>query len=283
MQLRLAFGALCAAVLFGQTIPIAPQWTNSAIIAAFTTGGTSCFDPSNAVQANGTGYVALTVSLASVTCYDYNLDGSVAHGPFNNGYASAMLFANAFNFTGGEITFRMYVPTTPYVDMAVWLQNAGCQATYPYTTRDATGCIFSSTSYYEMDLFEQNSSAGNSTLSVYGQGNVGGHCPYTYTTGAWHTYVVDWVPGASVTLSVDSSTVCTISQSYVPNGPMFPILEIGEMLPITSGQPSTPQSVLIDYIQITQGGVLIFDDEFPDTGGAGTRGVSTARGGSIIR
>ena len=71
-----------------------------------------------------------------------------------------------------------------------------------------------------------------------------------------------WSPG-SLVFKIDGVTSCVIRQPYVPKSAMY--LKVSVFAGAFRGpikKATLPWETLIDYVKVTQGSTVVFDDEF---------------------
>jgi beta-glucanase (GH16 family) len=80
-----------------------------------------------------------------------------------------------------------------------------------------------------------------------------------------HTYRMDWSEGLLV-FKIDGNTSCTIKSKFVPHEPMymkFTVFVGGYGGPVNA--KTLPWSTQIDYVKISQGTNVIFEDQFSES------------------
>ncbi|MBZ5635739.1 MAG: family 16 glycosylhydrolase [Acidobacteriia bacterium] len=175
-----------------------------------------------------------------------------------------------FNFLYGTIEFRMKIGggSGDGAWPAVWMLDAGCQPSDPTgTDNNCNG--------QEIDIAEFIGYVNNvnQQIHVNSQTHNDGCGPsLSDATQNFHVYDLIWSPG-SLVWQVDGTTTCTITQSYVPNAPMY--VKISMFLGAgTINDSSLPWTTQVDYVKVTQGGSTIFFDDF--TGGGTPPAITSA-------
>lgn len=212
-----------------------------------------CFT-SNNVAVSGGNLVLLTKA-ETATCSSIDL----SQATFN--YTSGYVSMRSFNFLYGTVEFRAKFGGGPGSGAwpAVWMYDAPCQATDPTGTGE--GCRGQ-----EIDIAEiLNSDFTHVNQQIHIDNfahNDGCKAPASDTSQNFHVYQLIWSPG-SLVFRIDGTTTCTIMRSYVPNVPMYVKMSVfvGDYGgPVNNS--SLPWKTLIDYVKITQGTAVIFDDDF---------------------
>ncbi len=78
----------------------------------------------------------------------------------------------------------------------------------------------------------------------------------------WHVYQLVWSAGQLV-WKIDGTTTFTLTQAYVPNAAMY--LKITQGVGYLNGSvvdASLPWTMLVDYVKVTQGVTVVFEDDF---------------------
>ncbi len=217
-----------------------------------------CFLGTHVLISQGDYLTLVTDQIASV-CSDTNLDGSLKTGPLTQTYTGAQLFAASFNFLYGTIEFRLKAPASTSSWPAIWMEATNCQQTYKHSLDNLGGCLFNEApDYKEIDIFESIGNLGATALTVYNPPASQPGCLSTVDITQWHIYSMVWSVG-SLVLSIDGSVSCSVIGSIVPSVAMFPIISGQAVIGSTILSPIT---LLIDYIRISQNGVVVFNDNF---------------------
>jgi beta-glucanase (GH16 family) len=212
-----------------------------------------CFTPSEVAVSRG--YLVLRTESRITVCSSYDLH------LFFHRYASAFVAMRSFNFLYGDVEVRarfgggMGSGSWP----AIWLADASCQPSDPTGTDEHCN-------EQEVDIAEI---LGSDFAKVYQWIHVNrfkynDHCEprVSDTATNFHIYGLQWSPG-SLVFRIDGIATCTIRQPYVPNAPMY--LKISAFVGRLGGpisRSSLPWSTLIDYVKITQGHTVVFEDDF---------------------
>jgi len=229
---------------------------------------------------NVNGYLLITGDVTTNTCSDKNLNGTLRNGPFTLPYTGAEMFTTSFNFTYGTVEYRAKFPIVHGSWPIIWMLGVPCQSTYPFTTDNVGACNWNVPPSDELDITEYIS-------GVYGTGihssNGSNACaPSGDSVPTWHVYQLVWSAGSAI-WKRDGATVCTITTA-VPSTPMFIIIDF--LMSSTAGSvtPSDfPQTFTIDYLKVTQGSTVIFDDEFNPVSGTSASGSITATGKVVFQ
>jgi len=195
----------------------------------------SCYDP-NQVTVDG-GSLILTALHQPCTTesgatyqYDSGLVNTRAH----------------YNFTYGFLEAKIWVPTSTCGSGDIPEAPATCVSDFP--TFWASGV---SSSYPEIDVME-----GLQGLACFHfhynapsviDPNIGA-CPKMSKPGGWHVYAADWEPGR-FTFYYDGENVGSITNSLIPDKPMYLILSLGIPAEWTD---QTPASLRIAYVRVWQ-------------------------------
>jgi len=212
-----------------------------------------CFKPNN-VSVSG-GNLAITTKSESATCSSIDLPFAAYH------YTSGWVSMRNFNFLYGTVEFRakfgggMNTGAWP----VVWMEDASCQASDPTGTDDScTGQEIDIAEILHSDFKHVNQQIHVDNLSH----NDGCNASVTDTSQNFHIYQLLWSAG-SLVFKIDGTTSCTIIGKYVPNTSMY--LKIDNFVgkyggPVNDG--SLPWTTLVDYVKLTQGSTVIFEDDF---------------------
>ncbi len=217
-------------------------------------------------------YLSVGLNGTSSVCHDTNLDGSLKTGPLTENNTGSLLLANTFNFLYGTVEFRVKTPNSNTSWPAVWLLGTICQATYPHSVDYLGTCTLATNQYNEIDILESIGNPGATALSVY-QPSVGDpvHMVVSIDITQWHVFSLVWSAG-SLVLSIDGTVSATITGAIVPSTAMFPVFD---NIAVAGRTAPGQLAMLVDYIRISQNGVLVFDDEFG--------GYSRVLGGALTK
>jgi beta-glucanase (GH16 family) len=212
-----------------------------------------CFRPKNVSVSSGNLIITTKSELAA--CSSFDLSFAVYH------YTSGFVSMRNFNFLYGTVEFRAKfgggVNTGAWP--VVWMADASCQAS------DPTGTDYSCNEQ-EIDIAEilhSDFTHVNQQIHVAKFSHNDGCNAYaTDVSKNFHIYQLLWSAG-SLVFKIDGATTCTINQNYVPNAPMY--LKIDAFVgkfggPVNNG--SLPWTTLLDYVKVTQGSSVIFEDDF---------------------
>ncbi|HVN94228.1 MAG TPA: glycoside hydrolase family 16 protein [Terracidiphilus sp.] len=213
-----------------------------------------CFSPSNVTVSGGD--LILSTKAENATCSSFDLLPSAYR------YTSGFVAMRTFNFLYGTVEFRAkFGGAGSGAWPAVWMADASCQASDPNGTDNQCNG-------QEIDIAEimhGNSSRVNEQIHVDNfTHNDGCTAPASNTSENFHVYQLIWGPG-SLVFKIDGATTCVINQPYVPRAPMYIKTSVFAGAQGGTIRPETlPWSTLIDYVKVTEGGKVIFDDEFND-------------------
>jgi beta-glucanase (GH16 family) len=212
-----------------------------------------CFTPGN-VSVSG-GNLVITSKVESATCSSIDLK------PASYKYTSGFVSMRTFNFLYGTVEFRAKFGGGSNTGAwpTVWMLDSTCQASDPTGTDDP--CVGQ-----EIDIAE----ILNSNFTHVNQQIHMDHFKYndqctastSDTSRNFHTYQLVWAPG-SLVFKIDGSTTCTINKRYVPSVPMY--VKISMYIGNYGGplkESSLPWTTLVDYVKVTQGSNVIFEDNF---------------------
>jgi beta-glucanase (GH16 family) len=229
-----------------------------------------CFTPTN-VSLSG-GFLILTALVQSASCVSIDLPYQAFP------YTSAFVAMRTFNFLYGYIEFRAkFGPCNGGACggsgswPAVWMNDVSCQASDPTGTDN-------SCNEQEIDLAEFLSANFTTVNQQIHTPQFGGHndgCGPSLTDASlnYHVYDVVWSAG-SLVWSIDGTTTCTITASYVPNTAEYIKADIfiGGCCGGSINTAQFPLTVSLDYVKVGQGCTGInplsgctampFDDEF---------------------
>lgn len=212
-----------------------------------------CFSPNN-VSTSG-GNLVITTKLETATCSSIDLPPATYH--YTSGYASM----RSFNFLYGTVEFRAKFGGGARSGAwpAVWMADASCQSSDPTGTDNHCNG-------QEIDIAEiMNSKFTRINQQIHVDQfshNDGCTASATDTSKNFHVYQLVWAAG-SLVFKVDGKTTCKISRRYVPNAPMYVKID---MYVGNYGGPvnnrSLPWTTLVDYVKVTQGSTVVFNDDF---------------------
>jgi beta-glucanase (GH16 family) len=212
-----------------------------------------CFTPGNVVLSDGN--LVLTTKAETAACRSIDLAQDT------HKYTSAFVAMRSFNFLYGKIEVRakfgggMNSGSWP----TIWLLDASCQASDPTGTDDPCNG-------QEIDIGEilgGNFGHVNQQIHVDNFKHNDGCKPQVADASQnFHVYQLDWSAGLLV-FKIDGNTTCTIAKRFVPSAPMYLKLSVfagGFGGPVKDS--SLPWQTLIDYVKVTQGAKVIFEDQF---------------------
>lgn len=217
-------------------------------------GEVQCYVPPQDVVAGG--YLTITTALQNVTC-DTNSKPS--------SYSSGMATWSSFHFTYGTIEFRAKMTGGQGTWPAIWLLGAQCEPSNAFWSANQGTCNWPAPGSDEIDITEilqSNHSTVNQQIHTVadanGQPKYNDGCqPSTSfdTSADFHIYRLVWVAG-SLNWYIDPATnaapTCTVSASYVPDTPMFLIVNtaVGGSGG-TVNNSTLPQTMQVDYVKVT--------------------------------
>jgi|SRR5882672_5479133 len=212
-----------------------------------------CFKPNN-VSVSG-GNLVITTKSELAVCSSIDLPFTIYH------YTSGFVSMRNFNFLYGTVEFRAKfgggVNTGAWP--VVWMADASCQASDPTGTDDnCNGQEIDIAEILHSDFTHVNQQIHVENFSH----NDGCNASTTDTNQNFHVYQLLWSAG-SLVFKIDGVTTCTIIQKYVPNAPMY--LKIDNFVGKFGGavnDGSLPWTTLVDYVKVTQGSAVIFEDDF---------------------
>jgi beta-glucanase (GH16 family) len=212
-----------------------------------------CFTPKNVSVSNGN--LVITTKLETATCTSFDI-AQAAHS-----YTSGFVSMRTFNFLYGTIEFRAKFGGGSGTGAwpVVWMYDAPCQASDPTGTEGP--CVGQ-----EIDIAEiLNSDFTHVNQQVHLDDfkyNDGCTASTTDVSQNFHVYQLIWSPGTLV-FKIDGATTCTISRSYIPNVPLY--VKIDNFVGNSGGpvkNDSLPWTTLVDYVRVTQGAKVVFNDDF---------------------
>lgn len=214
-----------------------------------------CFSPKN-VSVSG-GYLLITTTAEAATCSSFDLR------PGTYKYTSGFIAMRRFNFLYGTVAVRarfgggLRTGAWPII----WMEDATCQASDPKGTDD--DC-----SGQEIDVAEildGNFTQVNQQIHV-DKHDDGCKAPVADVSRGFHSYQLDWSPG-SLVFKIDGVVTCEINRSYVPDSPMY--VKVDTFVGSYGGpvdDASLPWTTMVDYVKVTQGSTLVFNDGFGSEG-----------------
>lgn len=239
------------------TSPLNKQWI------VFSRAGSpiapnQCYSYPNVFPQNG--YLVALTLLKTTSCESFDL------APASYSYSSGFFAMKSFNYLYGTLEFsakfgpcRNLTCNSSGSWPALWMADVSCQASDPTGTNDDCN-------NQEIDVTEFLS-AGFDTVNqqihvdqfVHNDG-----CTPALTNAStnFHVYQLVWAAG-SLIWKIDGTTTCTITQSYVPNAAMYVKLNMAVgAFGGTVNNATLPWYTLIDYIKVTQGSTIVFEDTF---------------------
>ena len=236
--------------------PLSGQWI------AFDRAGApnsdlQCFTPRNVTVSGGN--LLITTKSETASCSSFDLPYKAYH------YTSGFVAMRTFNFLYGTVEFRakfgggMNTGAWP----AVWLADASCQASDPTGTDDHCNG-------QEIDIAEiLNSDFALVHHLIHVDNfahNDGCAASTTDTSQNFHVYQLVWTAG-SLVFRIDGTTTCNISKTYVPSAPMYVKIDMfvgnnGGFLRSALRKRRLPWTTVVDYIKVTQGSSVVFNDDF---------------------
>jgi beta-glucanase (GH16 family) len=212
-----------------------------------------CFRPKNVTVSVGN--LVITTKSELAACSSFDLPFAVYH------YTSGFVSMRNFNFLYGTVEFRAKfgggVNTGAWP--VVWMEDASCQASDPTGTDDnCNGQEIDIAEILHSDFTHVNQQIHVDNFSH----NDGCNASATDTSKNFHVYQLLWSAG-SLVFKIDGTTTCTITQNYVPRAPMY--LKIDNFVGKFGGpvnNSTLPWSTLVDYVKVTQGSTVIFEDDF---------------------
>jgi beta-glucanase (GH16 family) len=216
-------------------------------------GDLQCFTSGNVSVSDGN--LVLLTKAETATCSSFDLS-SASHN-----YTSAFVMMRTFSFLYGTVEFRAKFGGGAGSGAwpAVWMADVSCHASDPTGTDDRCN-------EQEIDIAEiLNSDFTHVNQQIHVDRfthNDGCKAPTSDASDNFHVYQLVWAPG-SLVFKIDGTTTCTIAQSYVPNTPMY--LKMTAFVGGFGGNvnnSSLPWKTVIDYVKVTQGSVVAFNDDF---------------------
>jgi beta-glucanase (GH16 family) len=246
------FALLCYSALALSQTDLNGQWI-ALNRAGAPNSNLQCFTPRNVVVSGGD--LLITTKSEAASCSSFDLP----HATYD--YTSGFVAMRSFNFLYGTVEFRakfgggMKTGAWP----TVWMADASCQASDPTGTDDrCNGQEIDIAEILDGDFTHVNQQIHVDDFTH----NDGCKPSVTDTSQNFHLYQLAWSPG-SLVFRIDGTTTCTITRSYVPNSAMYVKID---MYVGNHGGPmndnSLPWTTVIDYVKVTQGSVVVFNDGF---------------------
>jgi beta-glucanase (GH16 family) len=230
--------------------PVSPgQWI-AFNRAGAASSGLQCFTPANIRVFQGN--LILDTKSQTATCSSFDL------APAVHPYTSGFVAMRKFHFLYGTVEFRARFGGGNHSGAwpAVWMADVSCQASDPEGTDDACN-------EQEIDIAEVlngDFSHVNQQIHVDHFAHNDG-CTASVTATDFHVYRLIW-SASSLFFQVDGQTTCTIL-NHVPESPMYIKIDVNAgKLGGPLSRASLPWSTWIDYVKVTRGSTLLFQDEF---------------------
>jgi hypothetical protein len=228
---------------------------------------TNCFTVAN--MSTSSAGLNLEAQLQSATC------NSVDEATQDYSYTSGEIAMRSFNFLYGTIEFsgKFGGGTGTGSWPSVWMLDASCQPSDPTGTDDNCNS-------QEIDMAEVYGTFTNVNQQIHVDNQTYDNgCTATTTDVSenYHVYDLVWSAGSLVWM-IDGVTTCTVTESYVPSGPMY--VKIGGFMGGATGgtinNSTLPWNTNIQYLEVTQGSTVVFSDTF--NGSASITNVSPGSG-----
>jgi beta-glucanase (GH16 family) len=212
-----------------------------------------CFTPNN-VSVSG-GNLVITSKSEAATCSSFDL-ASAAYR-----YTSGFVSMRTFNYLYGTLEVRAKFGGGASTGSwpIIWMEDASCQASDPTGTDDrCNGQEIDVAEILNSDFTRVNQQIHVNDFAH----NDGCTASATDVSQSFHVYQLVWSAG-SLVFKVDGASTCTINRSYVPSGPMYVKINnfVGNMGGAVNSS-SLPWTSLVDYVKVTQGSVVVFNDDF---------------------
>jgi beta-glucanase (GH16 family) len=218
-----------------------------------------CFTPRNVTVSGGNLVISTRGEAAKCSSFDLQ--------PATYGYTSGFVSMRSFNFLYGTVEFRAKFGGGSNTGAwpTVWLQDASCQSSDPTGTDDrCNGQEIDIAEILDGDFTRVNQQIHVDNFAR----NDGCKASTSDTSQNFHVYQLVWSPGSfwspgSLVFKIDGTTTCTIAKRYVPKDPMYLKISMyvgGYGGPVKDG--SLPWTTLIDYVKVTQGSTVVFQDDF---------------------
>lgn len=212
-----------------------------------------CFRPDNVSVSDGN--LVITTKAEKAICSSIDLSSATYN------YTSGFVAMRSFNFLYGSVEFRAKFGGGAKTGAwpTVWLADASCQASDPTGTDErCNGQEIDIAEILNGDFTHVNQQIHVNNFTH----NDGCTASTTDTSQNFHVYQLTWSAG-SLVFKIDGKTTCTIMQSYVPNAVMY--IKVSMFVGSYGGSVnngSLPWTTLIDYIKVTQGSTVLFNDDF---------------------
>jgi beta-glucanase (GH16 family) len=212
-----------------------------------------CFTPRNVKVSDGN--LIIITNSDTATCSSIDLSSS------SYNYTSGFVSMQSFSFLYGTVEFRAKFGGGAGTGAwpAVWMADASCQASDPTGTDERCN-------QEEIDIAEilnGDFTQVNEQIHVDNFAhNDGCKASTSDTSQSFHIYQLIWSPG-SLVFRIDGTTTCTITRKYVPKAAMY--VKISMFVGKAGGRAkndSLPWKTLIDYVKVTQGSAVVFNDDF---------------------
>jgi beta-glucanase (GH16 family) len=212
-----------------------------------------CFTPSNVSVSDGN--LILTTKAQNASCSSIDLPSATYN------YTSGFVSMRSFNFLYGSVEFRAKFGGGPRSAAwpVVWMADASCQASDPTGTDDRCNG-------QEIDIAEildSDFTHVNQQIHVDNFTHNDGCKPSTTDTSQnFHVYQLAWSAG-SLVFTIDGAVTCTITKPYVPSTSMY--VKVSMFVGNAGGRArnwTLPWTTMIDYVRITQGSTVVFNDDF---------------------
>jgi beta-glucanase (GH16 family) len=214
-----------------------------------------CFTPGNVEISDGS--LVILTKADNATCSSIDLSSATYN------YTSGFVSMRSFNFLYGTVEFRAKFGGGAGSGAwpAVWMADVSCQASDPNGTDNrCNGQEIDIAEILHGDFTHVNQQIHVDNFTH----NDGCTAPASDTSENFHVYQLIWSPG-SLVFKIDGTTSCVIRQRYVPKAAMY--VKVSMFAGEFGGPIKTetlPWETLIDYVRVTQGGAVVFDDEFND-------------------
>jgi len=212
-----------------------------------------CFTPNN-VSVSG-GNLVITTSSETASCSSFDLALATHH------YTSGFVSMRTFNFLYGTLEVRAKFGGGARTGSwpIVWMEDASCQASDPTGTVDpCNGQEIDVAEILHGDFTHVNQQIHINDFTY----NDGCTASTTDVSQNFHVYQLIWSAG-SLVFKIDGTATCTINRPYVPSAPMY--VKINNFVGSLGGavdDSRLPWSTLVDYVKVTQGSNVIFNDDF---------------------
>jgi beta-glucanase (GH16 family) len=217
-----------------------------------------CFTSGNVEVAND--QLVISTRVQTATCSSFDLPSATYK------YTSGFVSMRSFTFLYGTVEFRAKFGGGNNTGAwpAVWMQDVSCQKSDPTGTND--DCRGQEIDIAE--VLDGNFRQINQQIHIDNfSHNDGCKASVPDTSQHFHTYQLDWSPGLLL-FKIDGTTTCTIRRNYVPSVPMYVKISMfvgGYGGPLKEG--TLPWTTLVDYVKVTQGSKVVFEDNFKENAG----------------